>query len=313
MLKGIHLTLMIGPVVPIVAPKVVIEALTNVQVTNSKDRSGFQLTFTVGKDSPIIRTLLPTGYFDPITTRVMIIVTLNGMPNVLMDGFVTNQQFAPANEAGKTNLTITGEDLSIAMDLVKKFIPFPAFPAVAQINMLLAPYALLGVIPLVIPPIISLVRSPTESWNTQSHTTDREYLKSMAQQCGYIFYVQAGPIPGQSIAYFGPDVNLPIPQKAITINYDAHSNAESLSFTLDGTAKKVRIHTIMDPFTKKIPIPIPVPNISVFKPPLGVRPTMPSKIEFADDMANADIPEASQSILAFLMNNSAAISATGGF
>ena len=52
MLKGIHLTLMIGPAVPIVAPEVVIESLSSVQVNHDKDRSGFQLTFTVSKNSP---------------------------------------------------------------------------------------------------------------------------------------------------------------------------------------------------------------------------------------------------------------------
>ena len=71
MVKGIHLTLMIGPAVPIPAPKVVLDALRSVQVTSGKDKSGFQLTFAVGKDSTLLNTLLPAGYFDPITTRVV--------------------------------------------------------------------------------------------------------------------------------------------------------------------------------------------------------------------------------------------------
>ena len=92
---------------------------------------------------------------------------------------------------------------------------------------------------------------------------------------------------------------------------DAHTNVESLSFSLDGLAKKVRVYVVMDPITKKIPIPIPVPNINVFKPPLGARPTPPAKIEFADKVAQMEPDEAAQSILSYLMNNSAAISGTG--
>ena len=65
MLKGIHLTLMIGPVVPIAASQVVIDALQSVQVTSGKDKSGFQLTFAVSKNSPLLKTMLPAGYFDP--------------------------------------------------------------------------------------------------------------------------------------------------------------------------------------------------------------------------------------------------------
>ena len=46
-------------------------------------------------------------------------------------------------------------------------------------------------------------------------------------------------MPGQSIAYFGPDVRVPVPQPALNVNMDAHTNVESLSFSLDGLAKKI--------------------------------------------------------------------------
>jgi hypothetical protein len=126
-----------------------------------------------------------------------------------------------------------------------------------------------------------------------------------------VFYVEPGPLPLQSIAYWGPDIRIPVPQPALNVNMDAHTNVESLSFSLDGLAKKVRIYTIMDPITKKIPIPIPVPNINAFKPPLGARPTPPARVEFADDVAKDRPDEAAKGILAFLMNNSDAISVSG--
>jgi hypothetical protein len=94
---------------------------------------------------------------------------------------------------------------------------------------------------------------------------------------------------------------------------DASTNVESLSFTLDGMAKKIRVFTILDPITKKIPIPIPLPNINAFKPPLGLRPTPPARIEFATDVAK-DTPDAAASkILGFLLNkdNGAAITGSG--
>jgi hypothetical protein len=123
MLKGVHLTLMIGPAVPIPAPQSVMDALAGVQVTSGKERSGFQLTFMVGKDSPLLKTMLPAGYFDPMVTRVVIMVALGGMPNVLMDGIVTRQELAPSNEPGQSTLTITGEDLSVLMDVVDMVMP----------------------------------------------------------------------------------------------------------------------------------------------------------------------------------------------
>ena len=111
MLQGIHLTLMIGPAVPVPAPAVVVDALTSVKITSSRDRSGFQLAFAVSKTSTLMTTLLPAGYFDPITTRVVVLVTLGGAPQVLMDGVVTRQELAPSSEPGQSTLTITGEDL----------------------------------------------------------------------------------------------------------------------------------------------------------------------------------------------------------
>lgn len=310
MLKGIHITLMIGPAVPIPAPQSVVDALTGVQVTSGKDRSGFQLTFAVSKKSPLLRTMLPAGYFDPIVTRVIIIVTLGGMPNVLMDGIVTRQELQPSNEPGQSTLTITGEDLSVLMDVVQKRFSYPAMPEVAQIYAALAPYAMLGMVPVAIPPIISALRIPTDGWDTQ-FTTDLQFVKSRASDCGYVFYVEPGPLPAQSIAYFGPDIRIPVPQPALNVNMDAHTNVESLSFSLDGLAKKVRIFMINDPITHKIPIPIPAPNVNAFKPPLGLRPTPPAKVEFADDVAPLSPPEAAQRILAYFMDNSEAISGSG--
>jgi hypothetical protein len=308
---GIQLTVMIGPGIPVPLPRSVLDALESVEVTSRTNQSGFQLTFTAGKSSPLLTTMLPAGYLDPIVTRVIIMVTLRGLPNVLMDGVVTQQDVIPSNEPGKSTITVTGEDLSVLMDLVELPKPLPAIPDNVKIMTVLAPYLALGIIPVVIPPIISIIDIPTSKVKSQPLMTDRAFIQRLAQQCGYVFYVEPGPLPMQSIAYFGPDIRIPIPQPALNVNMDALSNVESISFSLDGMAKKVRIYTVMDPITHKIPIPIPVPNINAFKPPLGARPTPPSRIEFADDVAEERPDEAAKGILGFLMNNSDAITASG--
>ncbi len=310
MLKGVHLTLMIGPVVPVPAPQSVMHALQSVQVTSGKDRSGFQLTFSVGKDSPLLKTMLPAGYFDPISTRVLIMATVNGFPHVLMDGLVTQQELSISNEPGASTLSITGEDLSLAMDIVDYVIPYPSLPVIARVYLILAKYAFLGIVPAAIPPIIPTVEILTSGFETQT-TTDRAYLKSLARRSGYVFYVEPGPAPGASIAYWGPDIRIPVPQPALNVNMDAHTNVDSMSFSLDGLAKKITVVTILDPFTKKVPIPIPIPNISIFRPPMGARPTAPSRIEFNSDYAKLTPDKAADKILGLLMNNADAISVSG--
>lgn len=311
MIKGVQLSVLIGPGVPVPAPEGVVDDLVSVEVSSERERSGFQLVFSTGKKSTLVTTLLPAGYLDPIVTRVIIMMVVGGVPSVIMDGVVTRQDMQPSNEPGKSMLTVTGEDLSLLMDLVEMpFMRYPAMPEVAQLYAVLAKYAVLGIAPIVLPPIVMDIPNPIESIPTQTGT-DLEYIRQHAQRCGYVFYVEPGPAPGTSIAYFGPDIRLPVPQPALNVNMDAHTNVESLSFGLDGRAKKIVVMTVMDPVTRKIPIPIPVPEINLFKPPLGVRPTPPARVTFPEEMTKLSPAEAVKRALGISMAASQAISASG--
>lgn len=311
MIKGIHLALMIGPGLPAPAPKDVIDAIQSVQVTSGKDSSGFQITLAVSKNSSLLKTLLPAGFFDPITTRVIIVVTLGGFPHVLMDGVVTRQELSPSGEPGQSTLTITGEDLSVLMDVVELKVPFPQMSDTMQAYAMLAPYAAFGIVPIVLPSFILDIRMITEGHDSQTGT-HLERLKYLADANGFVFYVEPGPLPGQSIAYMGPDIRVPVPQPALSINMDAHTNVESMSFSLDGLAKETMVVTVLDPITKKIPIPLPIPNISVFQPPLGARPTPPAKIRFTNDKAGVGVQRALKTVVGRLLKGSAnAITVSG--
>jgi hypothetical protein len=280
MAGDVHLTLLIGPGVPVPAPAEVTDAVESVQVTSGPDRSGFQLVFAAGRKSPLLHTYLPAGYLDPIVTRVIVIATVRGFPNLLMDGVVTRQDVTPSNDPGESKITVTGEDLSAVMDLVEMpFMRYPAQPVAARVAVILSKYAVLGIVPVVIPPVVLDVPNPLEELPSQ-RGTDLAYLRELAADCGYVFYVEPGPAPGASIGYFGPDVRIPVPQPALSVNMDAHSNVEGLSVGLDGMSKKIVVLSVFDPITKTGPVPIPVPNVSILRPPLGARPTPPAKVDF---------------------------------
>lgn len=311
MVKGIHLTLMIGPALPVPAPRVVVDALQSVQVTSGKDKSGFQLTFAVSKNSVLLNTMLPAGYFDPITTRVIVVVTLGGFPHVLMDGMVTRQELSPSSEPGQSTLTITGEDLSVVMDLIELRVPYPNINDTAQAYLTLVKYLAFGVVPIVIPgffPEQPLMTKKIESQNG----TDLAHLKLIAKSNGYVFYVEPGPLPGQSIAYMGPNIRIPVPQPALNINMDAHTNVDSLNFSLDGLAKETMLVTVNDPVTGRVPIPIPIPAVNIFQPPLGARPTPPLKMVMSKDTGGDSIPFTMKKALARMLVGSAnAITVSG--
>jgi hypothetical protein len=293
MLKGIQLTLLMGPVVPIPAPSVVIDALQSVQVTvSSGARSGFQLVFSLSKNSQLNNVLIPAGFFNPFI-RVVLVVTMGGLPQVIMDGVITRQEVAPSNDPAQSTLTVTGEDLTVLMDVVDLtgLIPYPSLPLNLIATAVIAKYAMFGIIPAAVPPIASFVSPITEKID-QHKGTDLAFLNLLAEKAGHVFYLIPGPAPGTSIAYWGPEVRAGIPQPALSINMDAASNVESLRFTYDGLARKQVVAIVLDPIFHKVPIPIPIPNVSLLKPPLAAVPPVQLKVEILKDVAKLNPVEA---------------------
>lgn len=279
MLKGIHLTLMIGPGAPIPVGQDVLDALTNVEVTTASDQgSGFQLTFTLSNQSPLQTLFLLSGGSPIPFVRVVIIATVNGMPEVLMDGMMTHHQVTPGTDPGHSKLTVSGQDLSTVMNLIDfSGIPYPAMPDFARVALILAKYSIFGVVPMVIPSVLLDVPIPTERIPRQQGK-DLEYIKQLADEVGYVFYVEPGPAPGMSIAYWGPEIKVGVPQPALNINLDAHTNIEAINFRFDTEAKVLPIVLIQNQATR-VPIPIPIPDITPLNPPLGLVPPIPKRIE----------------------------------
>jgi hypothetical protein len=276
-LKGVTLTLKIGPGVPIAAPQSVVDALDGVQTTTADERSGFQVSFVYSKTSPIARTLLPAGYFDPLN-RVLIVATVNGVPHVLADGPITRQDIAPGAAPGTSKLTITGEDVSAYMDLIDfTGIPYPNAPPIAQVLITLAKYAWLGIVPLTIPPLYVDIKPFTNGYD-HHEGTDRAYLTKLAKAAGYVFYVEAGPVPGANTAYFGPQIRVGVPQRALTIDTDQADTVDQLSFNIDANQAVLPVAYVRAPGIK-IPIPVPVPDIGLLKPPLSARPFIPKRLK----------------------------------
>jgi len=284
MLKGIHLTLLVGPVVPVPVPQVVLDALTGVQVTSSAGSpSGFQLSFTLSNRSPLHTIFLVAGGQTPLL-RVIIILTISGTPQVLMDGVMTNQQVTPGSQPGHSTLTITGEDLTKVMDLQDfSGIPYPAMPPEARVALIILKYAVFGMIPLVIPSLFSDLPIPVERIPTQQGT-DLGYIKQLAADVGYVFYVDPGPVPGTNTAYWGPEIKVGIPQPALNFDMDAHTNVESLSFNFNTANTVLPVVFIQNQLTK-LPIPIPIPKLNPLQPPLGVIPAPITNIKFLKDTA----------------------------
>lgn len=287
--KGIQLTLMIGPVIPVPAPRVVMDALDSVEVRTSAGAvGGFTLTFKFNSKSELNTIFIIAGAQNasPVmpALRVMLIVTLNGTPQPLFDGVMTNVQVQPGGQGESGTVTVTGEDLTKVMDMQDwSGLPFPAMPIEARVALLCAKYAPFGLIPLVIPALFPDVPIPVDKIPAQQGT-DLAYIRELAEQVGYVFYIEPGTAPGTNIAYFGPEIKVGVAQPALNIDMDAHTNVENLSFSFDPTKGVLPIVFIQNQMTRA-PIPIPIPNINPLQPPLGVLSTPLSNITMLKDTA----------------------------
>ena len=60
----------------------------------------------------MLQTLFLLASGSPLQIRVVIIATVNNIPQVLMDGVLLHQEMQPAGDSGHSTLTVNGEDLT---------------------------------------------------------------------------------------------------------------------------------------------------------------------------------------------------------
>jgi hypothetical protein len=283
--SGLYLTLLIGPVVAVPAPKPLVDALTSVEVTVSAGQaSGFQLGFTLADRSPL-QTLLLLAAGAPVPIlRVIVAVTIGGIPQVIMDGIIQHHEVVPDAMTGSAKLMVTGKDLSVLMDLEDASgIPYPGMSPDVRVLTILAKYAAFGLIPMVVPVIAPDIPVPTDKIPTQKGN-DLHYVNQLAAEAGYVFYIEPGPVPGTSQAYWGPQVRIGIPQPALNVNMDAWTNVESLNFRYEPQSSVMPLVFLQEPLSKMV-IPLPIPPANPLSPPMGVVVPMPQKIEQLIDTA----------------------------
>ena len=311
MVSGVHLTLMIGTPVPLPVPREVLEALASLQVTSAAgDHSGFQLTFTLSKQSPLHTLFLLAGPSPIPLVRVLIVAIINGIPHVLMDGVMSNHEATSGSDSGQATLSVTGEDMSRVMDFADRSgKPYPGMPREARVLEILARYMALGVVPAVIPSAFMDVPIPTEHI-PQHQGTDLQYLRALASEVGYVFYVEPGPAPGVSTAYWGPEVKVGVPQPALNVDMDAQTNVESLSFSYNADSRTLPVVFIQNKQTKA-PLAVPIPDVSPLSPPLGLVSPAPKAVKLMRDTAKLSAVQALMLGMAEAARTSEAVTASG--
>lgn len=292
---AVTLSLYVGPAVPLPAPRAVVEALTEVTVTaGSGEDDGFELKLGLSHDATLLQTVfLLSGGAVPPLLRVVIAVTVRGSLEVLMDGLVTQTQVAPDTGSGPGQLIVKGRDLGHAMDNVdlSGLFPYPAMPLEARVALILAKYAGLGLVPLVVPTPTVDVDNPLQRVE-QHWGTDLLYLRELADMVGYTFYVEPGPVVGASVAYWGPTLRIGPAQKALNVDMDAETNVEAVSCSFDHDSSTMPVVNIENPITRLPAVPVPLGLVNPLDPPLGLIPPIPKRFPIVADTAFKTFPRA---------------------
>jgi hypothetical protein len=303
---GVRLQLLIGPTVPVPAPYPVMDALIDLEVTNKdQDFDGFKMSFSLGKDSLLDYGLLLSGVLDP-PSRVVIIVFIGMLPQVLIDGLITDHQIIPSNRPGESTLHVFGKDVSLKLSLEEKSETFPNQTDSVIVTRLIGNYATLGLVPRVTPTTdvpIQTDRIPSQQG------TDLDFIKELARRNGFVFYIEPTPVSGVNIAYWGADNRLGQPQPALTMNMGSDTNVDNpMTFRFDALGPTAPQVTIVEPFTK-MAIPIPVPNS--LHPPLARQPASSLRKTLPRNTANLSAIQAGLRALSSSSQSSDAVTASG--
>lgn len=238
MAGGIQLSLLIGPSILAPASFELANAFASAQVTSTDEgQDGFQVTFAAGRtaDSQQDYAVFKNPLLRPFNRLAMMVTFGSSQPQVLIDGIITNHQFNLSNDPLKSTLTVTGEDVSVMMDMTEKVQSFPQMPDDAIVSQIIGTYGQLGLEPDVAQPPVQNV--PTQSDDTPAHRgTDLAYVRELAGNYDYVFYVEPTAAPGQNTAYWGPHPSLSRstpPQPALTVGMDSSANVTSISFQYD--------------------------------------------------------------------------------
>ncbi|QAU23606.1 hypothetical protein EO087_06100 [Dyella sp. M7H15-1] len=312
MANALYLTLLVGPVMAVPAPKALVDALVSAEVTESATgKSGFQLTFTLADQSVLQTFFLLMGSSPIPILRVILMANFGGLPQIIVDGIVLHHEVQPdAMEGSASKLVVTGQDLSALMDLIDlSGLPYPGMSPDLRVLLMLTKYMPFGIIPEVIPVLIPDIEIPIVQYATQKKT-DLGYIQELAKDVGYVFYVTPGPTPGTSQAYWGPQVRFGTPQQCLNVNMDAWTNVESINFRYEPQSSVIPLVFYQEPITKLV-FPIPIPPVTPFNPPLGSLVPVPLKVEQMNETAKLPIAQAIMQGMARSVQTADVITAEG--
>ena len=262
-MPGVSFTLQIG-YAP--APEAVVAAVRQIEVEAAiEEASAFRLTLAVEQTAIGDWTVLELDLFRPLVPVTIRVSGALGVPEALINGYVTAQQVRYSDQPGETVLEVTGMDATLLMNLQEKAMAWPNMPDSAIAAAIFGQYAL---IPRVQP--TSPQRFEPESTTTQ-RGTDIRFLRRLARRNGFDCYVQPEPLTGVDTGYFQPPQLAGMPQAVLNVNLGTETNVRDFQVEYDMARPTTAMGAEIDVATKA-PLPALAPVAAQL--PMGVEPAL---------------------------------------
>jgi hypothetical protein len=272
---GAGFTLLIG-FAP--APPMVVDAVQEIEIdTSTRDAGVFRLRLGISRTRLGDWSVLEFDLFRPLVPVAIRLTNPAGIPEAVINGYVTRQEVSYAEEPGASVLEVSGMDATHLMNLQEKVMPWPNLPDNAIAAAIFGQYA---VVPRVRPTPPLLVEP--EGTTTQ-RGTDIRFLKRLAQRNGFECYVQPEPLTGLDQGFFQPAATGPgVPQAVLNVNMGPETNVTGFQVSYDMTQPTSVVAAGLDAGTKApqpalAPVPLGVPMglepalLRILPPPI-VRP-----------------------------------------
>jgi len=216
------------------------------------------------------------------------------------------------DRAVSATLVVKGKDLSALMDIIElPGIPFPAMPPSARVLLVLAKYLALWRDPAGHSSILDIPPLPMQADPAAARAATTPMSGAPGRRAGYVFYLDAGPAPGTSTAYWGPEIRVGAPQPALTTNMDAQTNVESALVQLRQRAQDDTDRVFPGADQQGADRHPDTRRSHPLNPPLGLVPPLPPNIKKLDATAHLSAPEALMAGLTYAGQHSDSVFGSG--
>ena len=222
-----------------------LDAILEVEVDASIDAaSSFRLRIAINQTAQDDWTVLEDDLFRPLVPVGVRVQVGAGVPEALLNGYVTAQSVAYADRPGESTLEVSGLDATLLMNLEEKV---TAWPNQADSAIASAIFGQNDVVPDV--ETTSPVLSDPDGTTIQ-RGTDIRFLRQLAARNGFECYVQPDPTTGIDTGHFKPP-QLDDPAEAVvSVNVGQSTNVAGFSVRYEMTRPTTAVATALDVKTK---------------------------------------------------------------